>query len=233
MPSVAFIVGRLRKAGNYMDNNYCIYKHTAPNGKVYIGITSRKPHVRWGVAGNKYKNNKHFYNAIQKYGWDNIKHEILYDGLTAEQAENYEKWFIFIHDSSNREFGYNNTLGGEHGTMSKHTNEENSQRGKLLIGNKNPFYGRKHTEETRRHLSVVRLNNPSRFELSKRAGLKAKEATRKEVSQYTVSGEYIASYESCSDAALFICGKKNGESHIGAVCNGNRKTAYGYIWKYT
>lgn len=225
-------MGRLRKAGNKMDNNYCVYRHTAPNGKVYIGITCRKPQERWGVAGNGYKSNKHFYSAIQKYGWDNIKHEILYDGITAEQAENYEKWFIFVHDSSNRKFGYNNTLGGEHGKMSAHTIEEDRKRGKTLIGEKNPFYGKKHSERTRQHLSAVRLNNPNRFELSKSAGLKAKEVTRKEVSQYNVSGKYIASYESCSDAALFVCGNKNGGNHIGAVCNGNRKTAYGYIWKY-
>lgn len=215
-----------------MDNNYCVYRHTTPNGKVYIGITCRKPRERWGVTGNRYKSNKHFYSAIQKYGWNNIKHEILYDGLTAEQAENYEKWFIFVHNSSDREFGYNNTLGGEHGTMSKHTNEENSRRGKLLIGDKNPFYGRKHTEETRRHLSAVRLNNPDRFRLAKEAGKKSAEKHSKRVLQYSLQGEYIGIFKSCSDAAFFISGKRDGSNHIGAVCAGKRKTAYGYIWKY-
>ena len=27
--------------------NYCVYKHTAPNGKVYIGITGQSPEMRW------------------------------------------------------------------------------------------------------------------------------------------------------------------------------------------
>lgn len=27
--------------------NYSVYKHTAPNGKIYIGITSMKPENRW------------------------------------------------------------------------------------------------------------------------------------------------------------------------------------------
>lgn len=28
-------------------NNYCVYKHTSPSGKVYIGITNQKPTRRW------------------------------------------------------------------------------------------------------------------------------------------------------------------------------------------
>ena len=29
---------------------FCVYKHTTPSGKVYIGITSRKPKERWDSA---------------------------------------------------------------------------------------------------------------------------------------------------------------------------------------
>ena len=215
-----------------MGNNYCVYKHTAPNGKVYIGITRRNPYVRWGQNGIRYKNNNHFYNAIQKYGWDKIKHEILYDGLDQDTAEFYERYFIFVCDSANCEHGYNNTLGGEHGKMSNHTNEENSRRAKLRIGEKNPFYGKKHSEKTRRHLSDVRLKNPNRFILSKKAGLKSKEKTQKGVIQYDLSGKRLHSFDSFSDAAIFLTGSRNGGNHIGAVCKGERKTAYGYIWKY-
>jgi hypothetical protein len=32
---------------------YTLYKHTAPNGKVYIGITSRKPESRWECTGGR------------------------------------------------------------------------------------------------------------------------------------------------------------------------------------
>lgn len=28
-------------------NNYCVYKHTSPSGKVYVGITKLKPKYRW------------------------------------------------------------------------------------------------------------------------------------------------------------------------------------------
>ena len=63
---------------------YTVYKHTAPNGKVYIGITSHSIEGRWRKDGSGYKLNNHFWNAIQKYGWNNFKHEILFENLMKE-----------------------------------------------------------------------------------------------------------------------------------------------------
>ena len=31
-----------------------------------------------------------FWQAIQKHGWDNIKHEILFEGLTKDEADRIE-----------------------------------------------------------------------------------------------------------------------------------------------
>ena len=67
-------------------NEYIVYKHTTPSGKVYIGITRTTLERRCGSNGRNYSKNILFYRAIQKYGWQNIKHEILFDGLTKEQA---------------------------------------------------------------------------------------------------------------------------------------------------
>ena len=70
-----------------MKKSYYIYKHTFPNNKVYIGITSKKPEYRWGKEGKEYwySNRKMFY-AIKKYGWNNIIHDILFNNLTKEEA---------------------------------------------------------------------------------------------------------------------------------------------------
>lgn len=73
--------------------SYSVYMHTCPNSKKYIGITCRNPLYRWN-HGNGYRRNEHFFRAIVKYGWDNIKHEILFDGLTEEEAEQKEKVLI-------------------------------------------------------------------------------------------------------------------------------------------
>lgn len=84
------------------------------NGKVYIGITSRDPKIRWN-GGNGYWSNKHFYNAIKKYGWDDgFDHIILKDNLSQEEAEKMEIELIAKYDSANIENGYNINLGGHH-----------------------------------------------------------------------------------------------------------------------
>lgn len=96
-----------------MENSkkYYVYRHTCPNGKVYIGITGRNPSVRW--ANGKGYSNSYFYNAISKYGWQNIKHEILFDSLTKEEAEAKEIELIAEHKSNHKEYGYNIAVGGE------------------------------------------------------------------------------------------------------------------------
>ena len=93
------------------DRNYYVYKHTSPSGKVYIGITQQEPKKRW-LGGLGYQKQEHFWNAIQKYGWDNFKHEILFSGLSKNEAEDKEKYLIKRYNSCNRENGYNQDLGG-------------------------------------------------------------------------------------------------------------------------
>lgn len=92
-------------------NDYKVYIHIFPNQKVYIGITKQKPEYRWR-NGKKYNNNEYMNNAIKKYGWQNIEHKILYNGLTKEQAEIKEKELIKKYKSNIREFGYNILEGG-------------------------------------------------------------------------------------------------------------------------
>nr|DAZ35297.1 MAG TPA: intron associated endonuclease [Caudoviricetes sp.] len=94
------------------ERNFVVYKHTSPSGKVYIGITCQDIQARW-KNGYGYTNNKHFYNAINKYGWDNIEHEILFNNLTEEEAKLMEQMYIALYDSNNPNNGYNRTLGGD------------------------------------------------------------------------------------------------------------------------
>ena len=89
-----------------------VYKHTFPNGKVYIGITS-KTNVkdRWGEDGKYYKG-QFVYRAIKKYGWQNIVHEVLFKNLTKEEAEQREIELIAFYRSNQQNFGYNVQNGG-------------------------------------------------------------------------------------------------------------------------
>ena len=97
-------------AGDTMD--WTVYKHTTPSEKVYIGITSKEPKRRWN-SGHGYRQCKGFWNAIQKYGWNNIRHEILYTDLTKEEAERLEKESIEKYNSTNPKYGYNILSGGD------------------------------------------------------------------------------------------------------------------------
>ena len=94
------------------ENNYKVYMHVNKiNDKKYIGITRQRPKDRWR-HGNGYKGSWHFQNAIQKYGWDNFEHYILYLNLTKQEAENKEKELISYFNYTNRDKGYNIELGG-------------------------------------------------------------------------------------------------------------------------
>lgn len=91
---------------------YKVYMHTLPNGKKYIGITKQDVARRW-QNGKGYKSNSRFYRAILKYGWDNIKHEVLFENLTQDEAYQLEREMIALNESNNPNYGYNQTEGGE------------------------------------------------------------------------------------------------------------------------
>ena len=95
-----------------MEKTYTVYKHTTPSNKVYIGITSKPVNARWR-NGLGYKKQPYFYKAIQKYGWENIKHEIIAELLTKDEACKMEIHLISEYESTNRDNGYNSSTGGE------------------------------------------------------------------------------------------------------------------------
>ena len=122
------------------DPTYSVYRHTSPSGKVYIGITCQKPKKRW-QNGKGYLNshNQHFYNAILRYGWDNIQHDILASGLTRSEAEQMEVELIRLYKSTDPEYGYNLAHGGSH--HGRDTEQTRKKKSDSKLGDKNPMYG--------------------------------------------------------------------------------------------
>lgn len=92
------------------NDNWTVYIHQFPNNKYYVGITSMTVNQRWGENGIGYKNQP-IYNAIKKYGWEHINHEIFATHLTEQEAKNIEKILILKLNSFNQ--GYNYTYGGD------------------------------------------------------------------------------------------------------------------------
>ena len=93
--------------------NYCVYAHVnKTNGKMYIGITNN-PQSRWANKGNNYKNCTHFYNAIQKYGWDGFNHVIIFQNISLFIANIIEEELIKKYNTIDN--GYNIKSGGAGG----------------------------------------------------------------------------------------------------------------------
>lgn len=132
-----------------MEENYKVYIHIFPNGKKYIGITKREIKDRFD-NGNGYQT-KIMKNAIKKYGWDNIKHEVLFENLTREKASSLEISLIKKYHTTNIKYGYNICKGGinqANYTPSKQTKLKmsKSHKGKKLSNITKQKIGYSHTK---------------------------------------------------------------------------------------
>ncbi|PGT01860.1 NUMOD1 domain-containing DNA-binding protein [Bacillus cereus] len=169
------------------DHNWSVYCFTAPNGKRYVGITSLKPEYRWN-EGKGYKHNQYLYNAIEKYGWKNIKKEIIANNIPELSAKELEKFYIKEWDLMNPVKGYNKTIGGDGAPGLVRTG----------AANKNSREGQKGS-------------------------------TTKKVLQFNIDGTFIKEFETMTEAY-----RETGVhySKISEVCNGNRRTSGGFMWRF-
>jgi group I intron endonuclease len=183
---------------------YTVYKHTTPSGKVYIGATGQNPKRRWD-NGKGYRHNRRFCDAIRKYGWGNIEHEVISTGLDKEQAYAMEAELIDKYDTTNPAKGYNISIGGEYGGLGRsHSSETRRKISEALRGANNPNFGKHHSAETRRKISEAKCKKVVCVE----------------------TGEVYRSLSAASKAAGVSL---NAISN--ALC-GESKTSGGYHWTY-
>jgi group I intron endonuclease len=138
---------------------YYIYRFTnRTNGKLYIGKTNNVDRRQIEhLSKSKASNNGHFYNAIRKYGFDSFEMDILDECENEEQAYLKETDYIKHYKSNDKNLGYNSTLGGEGlKGISEDTRKKMSENAKLRTGEKNSFFGRKHSDETIKLFSQIR-----------------------------------------------------------------------------
>ena len=92
-----------------MRTAYSVYIHTCPDGQKYVGVASRSPEYRWqnglGYVG------QWFGCAVDKWGWENITHEIVAEGLDRSEAEAKEAELINSLHTWCPGVGYNDMLG--------------------------------------------------------------------------------------------------------------------------
>ena len=217
------------------ERNYCVYMHISPSEKVYIGITFRTPQIRWGKNGNGYKDNQYFYRAIQKYGWDNFRHEIILDNLTRQEACGVEQLLISLFNANDEKCGYNHTIGGDCGTKGWHPSEEIRRKiSNSKLKEKNPMYGKHYdmSNETKEKLSKQKLGDKN--PMFGKSGDKHHNSIP--VCQCDSDWNVISFFWNIYEAERITGSNKH---NINTVCNKTpnkngyiRKTAGGYHWRF-
>lgn len=144
-----------------------IYKITnLINGKIYIGqtINERGFDGRYKYNGvdiervynyfnQNRKANKHFMNAIKKYGFESFMVNKIFDiAFSKEELDIREDVYINLFNSINN--GYNNRGGGTKGRLS---NETKNKLRLINLGENHPMYGKHWSDEVKLHMRLGKL----------------------------------------------------------------------------
>lgn len=148
-----------------------------PNNKMYIGKTIYNLNIRKNQHRNDMKRdrgNKAVYNAIKKYGWDNLNWNIIDTAENEEELMKKEIYWIKYHNThihAENSMGYNMTFGGDGISGYKFSDKQKQKLSKLRIGKykgeNNPNYNNKWNDEQKQYISNLnkdRLkgeNNPA------------------------------------------------------------------------
>lgn len=220
-----------------MNENYKIYVHIFPNGKLYIGQTRQSLKNRFGKNGYNYKGCKRMSDAICEFGWDNIIHLLLFDNLTSEIADIIEIELIKKYKTYDINYGYNMTLGGKDGIYKKKCyqydiegNFINEYENTSIAVEKYGYgiyscltnktlsaYGYQWSYTKSKKIDKYnRLNNGTPLRVRK-------------IYKYDFSGKFLASYNSIVEAEKFT---NIPAYRITSCANGQSKSAGGFLWSY-
>lgn len=233
-----------------MQNIPGIYKITCLiNKRVYIG-QSRKIKHRCQTHRSRLRNGKHknyhLQNAWNKYGEKYFTFDVLCY-CKINNLDKQELYFMDVYNTINNKCGFNlvyeNTVLREHSIETKKKMSE-SHKGKMSwnkgvpntahqkiqnsvanSGVKNPFYGKTHTLETRK---IMSLKNKIRARSTKElAAIKSYALKMRKPVQQLKGGKVVASFDGIREAE-----RETGISSIHKVVKGHRKTAGSFGWRY-
>ncbi len=214
-----------------MNKAYIVYMHRFPNNKVYIGITSYGAKERWHNGGG-YKKQAMMWRAIQKYGWENIEHIVLFSGLAEEEAKHKEAELVRIYRSNEREYGYNIRQGGDIYSGYELSEETRKKMSEARKGDKNWLYGKHLSEETKKKLSIAHMGKNIDEDAIKRGAQKrmgANAHNARKVDRFDLSSNFIKTYDSLADGARDT---NTRPQDIYNCCIGRQNKTHGNIWRY-
>ena len=219
-----------------MERKSGIYMWTSPSGKSYIGqsVDLQKRKGAFLRFGDRYGGEK-INCARKKYNHKSLWNYKVLEYCGIDKLDERERYYIELYDTINN--GYNCESGGnENKIVSDESKQKMSEAKKgKYCGENSPLYGKHLTEEHKSKLSEARKgeNNPmygkhrddeTRIKISK-----AHDKRKIPVSQYTIEGVFIASYESIHEAQRLT---NIYRATISRCCKGIQKTAGGFKWAY-
>lgn len=180
---------------------YYIYKTTnLINGKIYIGL-----HKSENIETDKYIGTGWaFTDAVNKYGRENFKREILFEFDTLEEA-NAKEYELVNEEFVNRDDNYNLRTGGNVGTMSEETKKRlseallNSEAHKEAMMNpdrckkvSDSLKGKSHSWQDKINKNPVKIRKMA----EKHRGMKRSDDAKKNMSE-SLKGKYMGDKNPC------------------------------------
>lgn len=218
-----------------MENNWYVYKHIRldTNEPFYIGIGNKKNYGR-AFELREDKRNNMWCSIFRKTP---IQVEIVLDGLSKDEASEKEKYYIKLYGRKDLNTGLlcNMTDGGDGTWNCKRSEETKKLLSEQKKGDKNPMFGKKHTEE-HRIKRIIGMTGKKRTEETKKrqslSSIKSGQAKKTLVIDYKTKeklGIYHSISEACRSVGLL---PRNYSGKAVMVANGKRNHVKGYSFIY-
>lgn len=222
---------------------YLVYKVTFPNGKCYIGITSKSLEFRKNKHFSELKKgtNYKFHNALRKYEQQEVWEEFCYC-KTWNDAKNLEKYFINYFDSFNN--GYNSTLGGDGILGKKHSKRAREKMSGPRPQTSKALKGKPKSEEHKRNLSKAcmgrKISAEAKCKISEKMKIRNSDENWQNKIAVINGGKAFIVLELSSNREIGIwisqrkCARDLNlqQSHIIKCLKGKYKQHKGYIFRY-
>jgi hypothetical protein len=217
-------------------NYWYVYRHIRldKNEPFYIGIGNKVNYSR-AYEKDPSKRNIIWNRIVSKSDYEV---DIIFDGLTKDEASEKEKEFISLYGRIDLETGClcNMTNGGDGIWNCIRSNETRKKLREQKLGSKNPMYGKKHSIEFLIKRGVFKSIKKSEEEKKKHsiATIKSGQAKKTEIINCNTN-ESLGVYHSISEALRSVGLdpiKYSGKASLVARGIGTRKKVKGFTFKY-
>lgn len=222
-----------------------IYLITSPSGKYYVGQTTEKNF--WKRMGDHRRAAEcctALRRAVKKYGWNNMKVEILGTTRQLHKLNDYERKFVKLYKSFGKQ-GYNLLSGGRSNyrmsdktkqrmcrswrNRSEKDKKQHSERCKIAWQNRSEeqkeYFRRRVSESSRR-----RLENMTEEEKARQAAIRSKKVKGRKIGEtewvhYLSMHDAIRKIKDAGGPLLYT-------GCISLICRHKRKQTKGYVFEY-